>query len=150
MVCISRSVFCFIALFCSLFLQGCSGKASKAVPSGGILKTTKGEPCVGALIVLHPLEKARVNDPKPVATADANGNFVLRTHTQDDGAEPGEYGVTVVWLGATAGAKEFSLSSESGGGATDRLSGRYGNPKDPKIKITIPSGGDKSIALQVE
>jgi hypothetical protein len=105
---------------------------------------------VGALIVLHPLEKARVNDPKPVATADANGNFVLRTHTQDDGAEPGEYGVTVVWLGAAAGAKEFSLSSESGGGATDRLSGRYGNPKEPKIKITIPANGDKNLDIKVE
>lgn len=117
MVSKSRSVFCFIALLCSLTLLGCSGNASKAVPSGGVIKTSKGEPCAGALIVLHPQEKARVNDPKPVATADANGNFVLRTHTLDDGAEPGEYGVTVVWLGSDVGAKEFSLSSESGGGS---------------------------------
>jgi hypothetical protein len=147
---LSRSVFCFIALLCSLTLLGCSGNASKAVPSGGVLKTSKGEPCAGALIVLHPQEKARVNDPKPVATADANGNFVLRTHTQDDGADPGEYGVTVVWLGSEAGVKEFSLSSESGGGATDRLGGRYGNPKDPKIKVTIPANGDKSLDIKVE
>jgi hypothetical protein len=150
MVTLSRSVSCIFASFFLFTLLGCSGHSSKAVPSGGVVKTSKGEPCAGALIVLHPQEKARLNDPKPVATADANGNFVLRTHTEDDGAQPGEYGVTVVWLWSVSGAKEFSLSSESGAGSTDRLGGRYGNPKDPKIKVTIPASGDKSLDIKVE
>lgn len=129
---------------------GCSNNTARTVASRGVLKTSKGEACEGALVVFHPLEKGRVNDPKPVATVDASGSFVLRTHTQDDGAEPGEYGVTVVWLGPAVGAKEFSLSSESASGTTDRLGGKYGNPKDPKFKVTIPPDGNQAIELKVD
>lgn len=142
--------FVLLLPFLMAAIVGCPNNSAKTVASRGVLKTSKGEACEGALIVFHPLEKGRVNDPKPVATVDASGSFVLRTHTQDDGAEPGEYGVTVVWMGPASSSKEFSLSSETSSGVTDRLAGKYGNPKDPKFKVTIPSGGDQAIELKVD
>ena len=130
-------------------VAGCSGSAVKTVPAKGTIKTAQGEACANALIVFHPLEKSRLNDPKPVATADASGGFVLRTFAMDDGAVPGEYGVTVVWPG-DQGEKTLSLSGEGNSAGPDRLRGKYGNPKQPLLKVTIPPSGDSNISLQVE
>lgn len=130
-------------------IAGCSGSTIKTVPAKGTIKTAQGEACGNALVVFHPIEKSRLNDPKPVATTDTLGGFVLRTFTMDDGALPGEYGVTVVWPGEQ-GEKTFSLSGEGNSAGPDRLRGKYGNPKEPLLKVTIPPSGDSNISLQVE
>ena len=67
-----------------------------------------------------------------------------------DGALPGEYGVTVVWPGENQGKSELSLSGEGSSGGADRLGGKYGNPKDPKIKVTIPANGDLNMKIEIE
>jgi hypothetical protein len=136
-----------------ILAAGCS-QPVKTVPSRGVIKTNKGQPCEKALIVFHPTDPKRINDPKPLAVADGTGAFVVRTFTTDDGAIPGEYGVTVVWPSSvTEGEKpKMPLFGEEGssGGGPDRLKGKYGNPKQPRIKITIPSGGDPNLSIQVE
>jgi hypothetical protein len=91
-----------------------------------------------------------LNDPKPVATAEDSGEFVVRTFTMDDGAVPGEYGVTVVWPGENQGNSGLSLSGEGSSGGADRLGGKYGNPKDPKIKVTIPANGDLNMKIEID
>lgn len=139
-----------LTLLASTSLLGCSNSGPKVVPAGGTIKTLSGAPCKDAFIVFHPLEKARLHDPKPLANADESGNFTLRTFTMDDGAAPGEYGVTIVWADKSSNQREFSISGEGSAAATDRLGGKYGNPKDPKIKVTIPAEGNKSISLQVD
>lgn len=137
-------------LGCLMALVGCSPAGVAPVPARGVVKTKSGTACEGALVVFHPQEKARVNDPKPVATADAEGNFVLTTMALNDGAVPGEYGVTVVWPSKSSDEREFSLSGEGGGGGADQLGGRYGDPRTPVIKLTIPVQGATDIHLQVE
>lgn len=133
-----------------LVTAGCSNSQPKTSPVKGVIKTKQGQVCDKALIVFHPLEKSRVNDAKPVAIAESNGEFVVRTHTIDDGAAPGEYGVTVVWPGDSSGKQEFSLSGEGNGSGADRLGGRYGNPKDPKIKVTVPASGTPDLRIEVD
>ena len=132
-----------------VLIAGCSGGAVKTVPAKGAIKTTKGEACANALIVFHPLDKNRLGDPKPVATADDTGAFVVRTFTMEDGAVPGDYGVTVVWPGQPQEA-QFSITGEGKSAGSDRLLGKYGNPSQTLIKITIPKSGDENISLQVE
>jgi hypothetical protein len=132
-----------------LVSMGCSPTGVQPVATRGVVKTRSGEPCNGALVVFHPTEKDRLQDAKPVATADASGNFVLTTFALNDGALPGEYGVTVVWPGESTGGGEFSLSSESNS-SQDRLGGRYGDPRTPVLRVTIPSTGSEPIELQVE
>lgn len=109
----------------------------------------KGAPCDGALVVFHPLASDRVNDPKPVATTDANGNFSLTTFALDDGAIEGDYGVTIVWNVPDKEAK-FSLSGEGGGGGTDKLQGRYGNPSSPKLKATVKAQDGNTFNFDLE
>ncbi|MFN7733780.1 MAG: hypothetical protein ACK5OB_17925 [Pirellula sp.] len=138
------------AAWSMLAMLGCSPTGVAPVPARGVVKTKSGTPCEGALVVFHPQEKGRVNDPKPVATADASGNFVLTTMALNDGAVPGDYGVTVVWPSKSNGERELSLSGEGGGGGADQLGGRYGDPRTPAIKLTIPAQGNTDIQLQVE
>lgn len=133
-----------------LVMAGCSNSHPKTASVKGVIKTKQGQACDKALIVFHPLEKSRVNDAKPVAIAESNGEFIVRTHTIDDGAAPGEYGVTVVWPGNSSGKQEFSLSGEGNGSGADRLGGRYGNPKDPKIKVTVPASGTPDLRIEVD
>lgn len=95
-----------------------------------------GTPCDGALVVFHPIDAGKENDPKPVAECDAQGSFQLTTMSPQDGAAAGEYGVTVVWNGAPSKESKFSLSSESAGGA-DRLKGKYGQPQSPLLKAKV-------------
>ncbi len=139
----------FFVLLIAL-LSGCSKGNPKTAVVRGVIKTKQGQPCSKALIVFHPLEKPRLNDPKPVATAEESGEFVVRTFTMDDGAVPGEYGVTVVWPGDSDGQSALSLSGEGSTSGADRLGGKYGNPKDPKIKLTIPASGDPNLKIEID
>ncbi|MFM2013643.1 MAG: hypothetical protein RLZZ396_2427 [Planctomycetota bacterium] len=140
----------FVLILLVAMISGCSKGNPKTAAVKGMIKTKQGQPCGKALIVFHPLEKSRLNDPKPVATAEDSGEFVVRTFTLDDGAVPGEYGVTVVWPGENQGNSGLSLSGEGSSGGADRLGGKYGNPKDPKIKVTIPANGDLNMKIEIE
>ena len=141
-------VICILALSLSV---GCGPTKPGPAPAKGVVKTKAGVACEGALVVFHPQENERINAAKPVATADAQGNFVLTTHAQNDGAIPGDYGVTVVWPGKTAAlASSLSLSSEGSSSSPDRLAGKYGNPQSPILKVRIEKAGNQEISLVVE
>ena len=145
--CMFPSGMMFVVLAATI---GCGPSTPKTAVVTGIVKTKDGRPCESAFVVFHPQEKGRLNAPKPFATADAQGAIALTTFAQGDGALPGDYGVTIVWPGKEKG-REFSLSSEGGSGAgADQLQGRYGDPKNPKIKVSIPDAGNPSLVLEVD
>lgn len=114
----------------------------------GEVVTADGKPCDGALVVFHPQAPEKVNDPKPVATTDENGRFILTTHQLEDGAPEGEYGVTVVWNKAVSDGK-MSLSGE-GGAVTDQLGGRYGDPQAPKLTATVKASESNDFKFEVK
>ncbi len=128
-------------------LTGCGSGTPKTSPAKGIV-TRAGVPCVGAMVVLHPLAKERANDPKPVATANEQGVVVFTTFAKDDGAVPGEYGVTIVWNAKSSGGT-MSLSGEGQTGL-DQLGNRYGDPRNPKIKVTVEAGKPNDFKFEVE
>lgn len=137
-----------------LFVGGCGKAAPVTAEIRGELKTAAGTPCGGALIVFHPQEPNRVNAAKPVAIAEADGSFVVRTFSDSDGAEPGNYKITVVWpQDKNAKEAKMSLSSEGGeggGGGPDRLKGAYGDPNTTKLGVTIKAEGNDPLKLTVE
>ena len=141
---VMRRILLIVAALVSV--AGCGGEPDMAQVTGEVL-TKDGQPCEGALVVFHPQSEAQVNDPKPVATTDSNGRFALTTHELNDGALPGEYGVTVVWNKAESEGK-MSLTGE-GGGVTDQLQGRYGDPRNPKLTATVVPGGPNEFKFQV-
>ena len=119
-----------------LGIVGC-GSTNQITPVSGKI-TYKGAPCDGALVVFHPLAGERLNDPKPVATTSPDGVYRLTLFAENDGAIPGEYGVTIVW-NALEREPKMSLSGEGSAGS-DRLKGKYGNPVSPKLKAKVESG----------
>jgi hypothetical protein len=129
-------------------LAGCSSQVADVVPVSGKI-TYKGAACDGALVVFHPSESGRLNDPKPVGITDADGNYNLTTFAQNDGAAPGQYGVTVVW-NAPAKDARISLSGEGSPSGPDKLSGRYGNPASPKLKAKVESTSPNEINFDLE
>jgi hypothetical protein len=132
---------------------GCGKSAPNTTALSGEIKTEQGVVCAGALIVLHPQEQERLNDPKPLAIADAEGKFVVRTHGEADGAEPGEYAITVVWPQPAGGngTKQMSLSDEGSqvGSGPDQLNNVYGDPKTTKLKVTVKSEANEPLRLTV-
>lgn len=146
----NKNVPIFFILVCSLIAVGCSPSEPAPVAVKGTVKTAKGQPCDNALVVFHPTAKERLNDPKPVATTNAEGVFVLTTFAQDDGALPGDYAVTVVWPGKAGAASKMSLSGEGEAVGADQLKGKYGDPSRPLLKATVPTEGAANIALEVE
>jgi hypothetical protein len=136
-----------------LLLLGCGKAAPLTTEIRGELKTTAGMPCGGAMIVFHPQEPNRVNAAKPLAFAEPDGSFVVRTFSDADGAEPGDYKVTVVWpQDKKAKEAKMSLSSEGGegGGGPDRLKGAYGDPNTTQLRVTIKAEGNEPLKLTVD
>lgn len=128
---------------------GCGPSKPNYQPVRGKVSTSDGEACDGALVVFHPKDAARVNDKKPFGTCAADGTFSLTTDELGDGAEAGEYGVTIVWIRRDEGSAKMSLSSESSGGR-DALGGRYGQPESPPFDATVAAGGDNTFDFTVE
>ncbi len=139
---------------CVLFLlclaTGCGSSEPTPVSTKGVVKTKSGRPCDNALVVFHPLDQGRVNDPKPVATTNAEGQFVLTTFAVNDGAIPGEYAVTVVWPGQDAKTSKMSMTGEGGAVGADQLKGKFGNPSKPLLKVTVPKEGAIALTFEVD
>ena len=132
-----------------LALGGCTASGPALHTVTGRVATSEGQGCDGALVVFHPLAADRVNEKKPFATCEQDGSFTLTTNELGDGAEAGDYGVTVVWIRKDEGGEQkMSLSSESSGGR-DALGGRYGKPSDPQFEATVAPGDENSFEFVV-
>ena len=128
---------------------GCGSSGPVRHPVSGRVATPDGQGCDGALVVFHPRESERVNDKKPFATCGQDGSFSLTTDELGDGAQAGDYGVTVVWIRQTETSQKMSLSSENSGGR-DALGGRYGKPSSPQFEATVTAGGENQFEFVVE
>ena len=130
---IARRPAAALLLASALAATGCGGSGLSPV-KGQVFY--KGEPAAGAMLAFHP--KGSIGVPnKPTATAGADGSFTVSTLAANDGAPDGEYGVTVVWLKPPAGAARAIDSERAAAGATDRLNGKYADPKNPKLTATV-------------
>ena len=126
---------------------GCGGDGRPPTyPAAGKV-AVNGQPAAGALVVFHPTAAARVNDPKPFATVAADGTYTLATFGSADGAPAGEYGVTVVW---NVKAKEARIALGDGPAVTDKLGGRYGDPRSPRLTATVTAAGPNAFDFDLK
>jgi hypothetical protein len=91
----------------------------------------RNQPASGALVILHP---TAVGAARVLAKVQADGSFSVYTRSANDGAAPGEYAVTLVWL-VKQRANEFGDEDE-----VDALAGRYANPAQPVTRVTVVVG----------
>jgi hypothetical protein len=101
-------------------------------PTRGKL-TYNGKPAKGAAVTFWklPLNLKSVDSwrqIRPAATVEADGSFVPSSYDLQDGAMAGTYAVTAIWTGE---------NSEPG---PDRFNGRFSNPEQPAMKVTIKKG----------
>lgn len=125
------------AVLCLSFMGGCGGKAEvdarpERFPTKGSV-TYNGKPAPGAKITFWQLplsleDKTAWQILRPRATAASDGSFQPSCYEPNDGAMKGEYAVTVTWTGG------------EGPPGPDLLQGRFADPKNPPLKVTIAAG----------
>lgn len=132
------------AIVSTLLLTGCGG--GEFAPSTGVVNVD-GAPASGATVIFHPASGA----DRATGRTDESGRFSLMTVTPGDGARPGEYVVTVVWLDESKpAAGEVQGDLENKTVAVDRLKGRYAAKGDASPKVTVPPGGGELPPIELK
>lgn len=126
---------------------GCGNSGPKLYKVRGTV-LVDGKPAGEALVFLHRAGRNNPNEPVPYGRANADGVFVVTTTETGDGAQEGEYVLTVVW-------PDMSKAPDGNGERPDLLGSTYAmaakstlkakvEPKDnelPEIKLTAPPRG---------
>jgi hypothetical protein len=113
---------------------GCGGEDRVEVyPAAGTV-TYRGRPADGAEVTLYWAGES-VPDrrfPIPSGTVGGDGRYELTSFEPADGAPPGLYLATVVWLEAIKPGENPEAAARG-----DRLGGRYANPETSGLSVTI-------------
>lgn len=134
-------------------LAGCGGDAVAPVPvSGNVIAGTK--PVEGALVTFHNSGGGRTAS----GLTDSDGTFTLTTNRTGDGAQPGEYVVTIAKQESKiAGADDIDVASGEYGEAygammdaaatgdmskvlKDTLPGKYSSAETSGLTRTVVAG----------
>ena len=93
-----------------------------------------GQPAVGALVVLHPVDPASKPTVKPSGRVDAAGSFALSTFRSRDGAPVGEYVVAIAWFDDAAQADPQT------GEIPTKTRADYADPATSPLRVRIEAG----------
>jgi hypothetical protein len=154
-VCFQRTIalLSLLGLFAS---AGCSGGTNEGRPavypaSGKVV--IQGQPASGVLVVLHPVEGslAAQKGVKPSATTEEDGTFQLSSYEQNDGAPPGEYAATIQWFQPAASPANGRPALPAGfAPPSDRLRGKFKDPRNSPWKITISEGENDLQPIEIQ
>jgi hypothetical protein len=135
-----RHALLFLGLVVFLAGGGCDGGGQHPV-KGKIL--VKGQPAVGAQVMLFPEGPPDMNFIPPTGTAAADGTFDLATGGKP-GAPAGKYIVTVIWPDPnkqlTAAEKMQGL-----GDVPDLLKGQYATRDKSTLRAEVKGGGPTAL-----
>jgi hypothetical protein len=128
-----------LLLLVLLACAGCSGSSGLSSASGKV--TYQGKGIKGALVFFHPKD-GDIQAQRPTGVTREDGSFTLTTGTKE-GAPVGQYTVTITWPEEQTAPKFKPGSTEPDEKpATDRLGGRYADPKTSTLQATIKSGSN--------
>jgi hypothetical protein len=108
----------------------CSKSGSSAYPVHGEV-FFNGQPATGAAVHFHPLDGEEGTAAYAVVNDD--GSFEMSTFGTNDGAEPGNYAVTINWR------KEEKIDGEIVA-SDDLLGERYSKAATSGLKVTVSEG----------
>lgn len=121
------------------FLIGCSqSKGPVCLPVSGKV-SYKGKPLAEAMVVLHPLDGSVEGDHKPIARSAADGTFSLTTFKDNDGAPPGQYGITVELRAPQTIGEEVVRNG------AHLLPVKYSKPETSGLKFAVELQGSNEI-----
>ena len=127
-----------------VMLAGCGGSQTPVHPVRGKV-LFEGKPVPHALVVLHPVEGADDQAPRPRAQVEDDGSFSVGTFAGRDGAPAGEYAVTVQWwlTSATKGV-------DSDAPPTNRLPVRYATSSTSGLRVRVEPGDNELPPLHLK
>lgn len=142
--------FRLVVLVFLIGLCGCGSGRPTPVPVKGKVLYQKSTPAVGALVVFHPVDPAveKQIGGKPYGKVKEDGSFSLTMYHPDDGAPPGEYGVTIDWQVPKNAKMNFSIGE--GGNTMSKLNPRYSSPQSPAFKKVVQSGTTNEFLFEVD
>ena len=127
--------------------HGCGGadRLEVAQVRGKVVSNGIGVP--QAVVIFHPGSDVPDNGKKlrPFAYADADGNFVLKTYVEGDGAPPGTYRVSIV-AGSGGGSRKDRPVSEENVLPIARINippdiaKKYADVETSGIQVTVKDG----------
>jgi hypothetical protein len=124
-------------------LSLCScGPPIKVHPASGQV-FVDGQPAVGALVVLHPIDPSAKVAAKPSGRVDASGSFVLSTFRPRDGAPAGEYRVAIAWL------DDASKADPQTGEIPTKARPDYADPATSPLRVRIEVGKNEIPVFQL-
>jgi hypothetical protein len=120
----------------ALSAAACSKKQVPVYPVRGSV-SFEGKPATKAVVVLRALTDSGPVTNVPHGEVGPDGTFVIGTFSAADGAPAGEYAVTITW-------PEVKVDPETRDRTeSDRLEGRYRDPKESKWKVRIVEGNNQ-------
>lgn len=117
---------CLVSLIATL---GCAPKRPKTTPVAGQV-TFKKQPLKGVGVCFVPKAKGR----PAIGVTDENGHYQLKTFEPNDGAVPGEYGVSVL---PPAGKAAKPGPADKTAGA---LPAKYKSSETSGLQVTVETG----------
>jgi hypothetical protein len=131
-----------LVLLSSALVTSCSGRdeSKRVYPvSGKVLYL--GKPTPGARVSLHPLDEANKSARvRPSGVVQEDGSFRLTTYQTHDGAPPGSYAVTVIWV-------ERGKRGDDDG--KSRLPDRYASPTLSNLTVEVKETDNALDTLQL-
>ncbi|MEM9657907.1 MAG: hypothetical protein AAF961_06050 [Planctomycetota bacterium] len=100
--------------------------------------TVRGRPAEGAEVVLYGAtpDLRGPGTVAPSGTADADGEFKLRSYETGDGAPAGSFNVTIFWPEEPPPDADEEMFQPR-----DRLQGKYLDPEKSGLTAVVPEGG---------
>src|SRR5207237_1030680 len=103
-----------------------------------------GQPTEGALITLRELDASQPMKELPRARVKADGTFSIGTYDPEDGAPPGEYKVSILWLPPDFEAQVFKT-----GKYPNKLPELYSDAKASPLKIQVNEAPNEVPAFEL-
>ncbi|MBU6172829.1 MAG: hypothetical protein KGQ60_03450 [Planctomycetes bacterium] len=121
-------------IFIGIYALGCQPSEQKRHPIRGLIRVN-GVPAERMIVQMHCVNPSSKegNDRYPSALTGPDGRFEIGKGSERLGALEGEYIVTFSWLSGP----EL--------GATDKLGGRFADPKSSKYRIEVPVDRERTV-----
>ena len=131
-----------VAAVVSVMFSGCGQSGPALYPVTGKVQCD-GKPVSDAMIFFHRAGKTDMNEPVPYGFTTADGTYQLGTNVIGDGAQAGDYVVTVVW-------PDMTKKENGNGERPDLLKGTFSKANESKFKATVNTGSTSVSMIEVK
>lgn len=139
---VSAPKWAWITIFLTGLVAGCSTDADPPIYPVEGKAFFRGKPAVAAQVFLHPVGDTTPGNTRPTGVVDEDGTFRLSTFRAYDGAPPGSYRLSIVWLSDAVKEGDENVGP-------DRLRGKYRDAAKNPWTVTVGPGSNTIERLEL-